>query len=355
MHADGIQINYTANGSTAGREDFISGQTDFAASDIPFQTDPGDGSAPEHPKPGSYAYMPITAGGTVFMYNLTINGQRVTNLRLSPVNIFKIFTGVITNWDDPALAADNPGLHLPDQSIVPVVRSDGSGTSYELSAWMINQDPSLWNAYCAKAGRPASACGATSFYPTTGNMIAQNGDLGVASYVSQAFASGSIGYVNYYYALTTHFPVAQVLNAAGYYTEPTPQNVAVSLLQDQVDTTDTNNPGAVPDPEAPGRVHRPRSADLPVLVLRLPDPPDHHERQRLLDGQGVDARGVRLLRDVPGPTAVGRARVLAHADQPRRRRRSPRSPRSPGRTSRPSTSRAATTRRSRRRVRTCWR
>jgi phosphate transport system substrate-binding protein len=242
VHADGIQINYTANGSTAGREDFISGQTDFAASDIPFQTDPGDGSAPEDPKAGSYAYMPITAGGTVFMYNLSINGQRVTNLRLSPVNIFKIFTGVITNWDDPNLAADNPGLHLPNQSIVPVVRSDGSGTSYELSAWMINQDPSLWNAYCTKAGRPASACGATSFYPTTGNMIAQNGDLGVASYVSQAFASGSIGYVNYYYALTTHFPVAQVLNAAGYYTEPTPQNVAVSLLQDQVDTTDTNNP-----------------------------------------------------------------------------------------------------------------
>jgi len=51
------------------------------------------------------------------------------------VNIFKIFTGVITNWDDPALAADNPGLRLPNQSIVPVVRSDGSGTSYELSAW----------------------------------------------------------------------------------------------------------------------------------------------------------------------------------------------------------------------------
>ncbi len=241
VHADGIQINYTANGSTAGREDFISGQTDFAASDIPFQTAPGDGSAPEHPTAGSYAYMPITAGGTVFMYNLSINGQRVTNLRLSPVNIFKIFTGSITNWDDPALAADNPGLHLPNQSIVPVVRSDGSGTSYELSAWMINQDPALWNAYCDKVGH-GGACGATSFYPTSGNMIAQSGDLGVASYVSQAFAAGSIGYVNYYYALTTHFPVAQVLNAAGYYTEPTPQNVAVSLLQDLVDTTDTNDP-----------------------------------------------------------------------------------------------------------------
>jgi len=73
-------------------------------------------------------------------------------------------------------------------------------------------------------------------------MIAQNGDLGVSSYVSQSYAAGSIGYVNYYYALTTNFPVALMLNSAGYYTEPTPQNVAVSLLSAQVDTTDVNNP-----------------------------------------------------------------------------------------------------------------
>ena len=58
--------------------------------------------------------MPITAGGTVFMYNLKIDGQQVTNLRLSGENIAKIFTGAITNWDDPALAADNPGLTLPN-------------------------------------------------------------------------------------------------------------------------------------------------------------------------------------------------------------------------------------------------
>ena len=73
--------------------------------------------------------MPITAGGTVFMYNLKINGQQVTNLRLSGENIAKIFTGAITNWDNPALAADNPGLNLPNESIVPVVRSDGAGST----------------------------------------------------------------------------------------------------------------------------------------------------------------------------------------------------------------------------------
>ena len=130
VQQDGMRVNFTANGSTSGREDCISGLTDFAASDIPFQTNPNDGSAPENPVAGSYAYMPITAGGTVFMYNLKINGQQVTNLRLSGENIAKIFTGVITNWDDPALADDNPGLKLPDETIVPVVRSDGAGTSY---------------------------------------------------------------------------------------------------------------------------------------------------------------------------------------------------------------------------------
>jgi phosphate transport system substrate-binding protein len=73
-------------------------------------------------------------------------------------------------------------------------------------------------------------------------MIAQSGDLGVAGYVSQNYADGAIGYVNYSYALNDHFPVVKLLNSAGYYTEPTPQNVAVSLLQAQVDTTDVNDP-----------------------------------------------------------------------------------------------------------------
>jgi phosphate transport system substrate-binding protein len=243
VQQDGMRVNFTANGSTTGRQDWIKGLTDFAASDIPFQTNPGDGSAPEAPTAGSYAYMPITAGGTVFMYNLKINGQQVTNLRLSGTNLAKIFTGVITNWDDPAIAADNPGLKLPNLTVVPVVRSDGAGSSFFLSQWMINQYPAIWNAYCVKTGR-SPACGATSFWPTASgsSMIAQSGDLGVSGYVSQGYANGAIGYVNYSYALADKFPVAQMLNAAGYYTEPTAQNVAVSLLADQVDTTDVNNP-----------------------------------------------------------------------------------------------------------------
>lgn len=235
----GERVNYAGTGSSDGRNQFRNGTVDFADSDIPFQTSPQDGSQPEKVTPGTYAYIPITAGGTVFMYNLTIAGHRVTNLRLSGANIAKIFTGQIKTWNDPAIQADNPGLVMPSTSVVPVVRSDGSGSTAQFTAWMINQYPTTWNQYCQTSGR-APTCGETSNYPTIPGMVAQSGDLGVAGYVSQGFANGAVGYVNYSYALQAHFPVIQMLNAAGYYTEPTPQNVAVSLLAAQVETQNTD-------------------------------------------------------------------------------------------------------------------
>ncbi len=235
----GITVDYNPSGSTAGRKNFLNGTVDFAASDIPFQFQPEDGSAPENPAPGSYAYMPVVAGGTAFMYNLLIGGKRVTNLRLSGENVAKIFTGAITSWDDPAIKADNPGLVMPARKIVPVVRSDGSGSTAQFTAWMIDRHAAIWNDYCARSGR-APKCGFTSFYPTIGGMIAQSGDVGVAGYVSQGFAEGAIGYVNYSYALGSQFPVAKVLNAAGFYVEPTPEAVAVSLLKARINTDESN-------------------------------------------------------------------------------------------------------------------
>ncbi len=235
----GITVDYNPSGSTAGRKNFLNGTVDFAASDIPFQFEPEDGSAPENPAPGSYAYMPVTAGGTAFMYNLLIGGKRVTNLRLSGENVSKIFTGAITSWDDPAIKADNPGLVMPARKIVPVVRSDGSGSTAQFTAWMIDRHPAIWNDYCARSGR-APKCGFTSFYPTISGMIAQSGDIGVAGYVSQGFAEGAIGYVNYSYALGSQFPVVKMLNAAGYYVEPTPQAVAVALLKARINTDESN-------------------------------------------------------------------------------------------------------------------
>jgi phosphate transport system substrate-binding protein len=218
-----MTINYNGVGSTSGRRDFIQGTVDFAISEIPFQANPQDGSAAENPTT-SYAYMPIVAGGTSFMYNLKISGQRVTNLRLSGETIAKIFTGQITNWNDAAIKADNPGLAMPSKTIVPVIRSDGSGTSAQFTLWMSKQFPSIWKT------------GMTSQFPSFGNAKAQKGSDGTSGYVSQAYGEGAITYVEYSYAKKAGFPVAKVLNKAGYYIEPTALSVAVAMTKAQINS-----------------------------------------------------------------------------------------------------------------------
>jgi phosphate ABC transporter phosphate-binding protein len=234
----GMHIDYARVGSTTGRSNFREGTVDFAASDIPYGVK--DGTSDDPPPPRGYVYMPDTAGGTTLMYNLKIGTSRVTNLRLSGTNVAKIFTGVLTKWNDPAIAADNPGLTLPAIKIVPVVRSDGSGSTAQFTQWMIATQGSYWTAYCGRVGR--NPCTQTSAYPVLNGsgMVGQNGDLGVSGYISQAAATGTIGYVEYSYAIQAGFPVAKVLNTAGYYTEPTPGHVAVSLLAAQINMDKSN-------------------------------------------------------------------------------------------------------------------
>jgi len=226
----GMVVNYASVGSTSGRTEFKQGVVDWGASEIPYGVRDGNNFDP--PPARGYAYMPDTAGGTTFMYNLYIGTQRVTNLRLSGANVAGIFTGVITKWNDPRIARDNPDLRLPAISIVPVYRSDGSGATAEFTQWMLATQGSYWQAYCRKVGR--SPCTQTSAYPPSPGLVGQAGDLGVSGYVSQAQNNGAIGYVEYSYALETGFPVAKVLNQAGYYTEPTAGHVAVSLLKAQI-------------------------------------------------------------------------------------------------------------------------
>jgi phosphate ABC transporter phosphate-binding protein len=232
VHQYGLDVNYAPVGSSAGRMDFADGTVDFAASDIPYGLQ--DGNSFDPPPSRGYAYIPDTAGGLAFVYNLSIGGQPVTNLRLSGAVLAGIFTNTITSWNDPAIAADNPGLALPAQPIVPVVHSEGTGESAQLTQWMIATQGSDWTAYCAKVG--FSPCTQTSSYPVEPgtDMVGQAGDLGVTGYVSQAQADGAIGYVEYSYALSADLPVAKVLNAAGYYTLPTAGNVGVSLLNAQI-------------------------------------------------------------------------------------------------------------------------
>ena len=233
-------VNYEGVGSTVGRVAFANGEADFAASEIPYGVHDGV-NTDDPPTTRGFAYMPDAAGGVAFMYNLVINGQRVTNLRLSGAVIAGIFTNKITRWNDPTIAADNPGLNMPATTIIPVVRTDGSGATWQFTQWMLATQPSYWTAYCAVVGR--SPCTPTSAYPVQSgtNMIGQPGDTGVATYVSSTQANGAIGVTEYSAAVQTDSPVAKMLNAAGYYTAPTPGNVGVSLLDAQINT-DSGNP-----------------------------------------------------------------------------------------------------------------
>ncbi|MGW3953455.1 phosphate ABC transporter substrate-binding protein PstS [Streptomyces sp. NPDC004752] len=232
----GMTVNYNGTGSSDGRNQFRNGTVDYAVSEIPYGIK--DSGVVDPPPSRKYAYMPIVAGGTSFMYNLTIAGRRVTNLRLSGDVIAKIFTGAIKTWNDPAIKADNPALAaaLPARRVVPVVRSDGSGTTAQFTTWMSKRYGSVWDAYCRQAGR-STPCGVTSNYPLVpgSGFVAQSGSNGVSGYVAQAGNVGTITYVEYSYAkYTTGFPVAKVLNSAGYYVEPTARNVAVSLLKARI-------------------------------------------------------------------------------------------------------------------------
>ncbi len=238
----GITINYSPSGSTAGRTDFRNGLTAFGVSEIPYGLpDAATGQSDVLPT-RPFAYLPIVAGGTSFMYNLKIGGQQVTNLRLSGENVARMFTRDITKWNDPAIQADNPNLELPNREITPVVRSDGSGTTAQFTTWMSKQYAGIWDAYCAKAGiSSGGSCGFTSSYPQVAGVVAQNGSVGVSGFVATDAAEGAITYVESSYAISQNFPLVKLLNSAGYYVEPTASAVAVALTLAEVNT-DRSNP-----------------------------------------------------------------------------------------------------------------
>lgn len=236
MSQNGIEINYTGDGSAQGRAKYMQDQNDFAGSDIAFLTQ-GDPFGGGIEKPAwNYSYIPIVAGGTTFIYNLSVGGRKITNLRLSGQTIASIFTGAITNWDDPKITHDY-GAQLPNQPITVVTRSDGSGASYMFTRWLSKVYNSQWNSFCAAHGGP-NPCGPTEFYPGFSNSVQKDGSDQMASFLASPISNGAIGYDEYAYAINYGLPAVKLLNAAGYYTLPTPSNVAIALTQAQID----NNP-----------------------------------------------------------------------------------------------------------------
>ena len=292
----GIAVNYQGVGSTSGRVFYYQDQIDFAASEIPFTPAYRDATgsvitnevalAAHRP----YAYMPDVAGGTSFMYHLDINGKLVTNLRLTPTVIAKIFTGVIKNWNDPTIANDNPQLQLPNLPIRPIVRSDGSGTTAQFTAFMASQTPDIWNAFCQRVGLNVNPCPSVSLWPDI-NAVAQQFSDGVADYVAAPYNNGAITYVEYGYAKQRGFPVASVLNKAGYFTQPTPNAVAIALQGATLNADLTQN--------LQGVYNNTDSARVSGVELQLPDRADD-DREAVHRGEGHDAQQVHPLHGVRG-------------------------------------------------------
>jgi phosphate ABC transporter phosphate-binding protein len=236
----GITINYQGVGSTAGRQFYIENQVDFADSDIPFQDSQNNPEVQQlQGEHKTWQYLPTVAGGTAIMYNLhTQSGKRVTNLRLDSKALVGIFTGKIISWTDPEILSQNPQLkgQLPAPGtqynrIIPVVRSDGSGTSAMFSDYLRQLQPGPWRQFCA--AYQINPCGQVSFWPLDiPGVTSQKGSDGVANYVSQYYSS--ITYVETGYALERGFPVALIKNASGHYVFPSAQNDATALTHARI-------------------------------------------------------------------------------------------------------------------------
>jgi phosphate transport system substrate-binding protein len=231
VEPNGLQVVYTGSGSAIGRSDFANNTVDFAVSDIGYQgSDPVTGAS-DTSQGRAYSYLPIVAGGTSFPYHLVVGGKQVTNLRLSGATLAGIFTNKITNWDSPQIQHDNNlKAPLPSLPIIPVVHSEGSGDSAQFSRWLATDYASIWTPF---AGKDVF----TEYWPRQGPQVAENGSDSVINFITGAAANGAIGYDEYSYALGAGYPVAKVLNKAGYYTLPDQYNVAVALTKAQINMT----------------------------------------------------------------------------------------------------------------------
>jgi len=193
-----IRINYGAGGSGKGRQDFADLVVDFACTDAPYKA-----ADLASLRGGEMYYVPNVLGAITVTYNL----KGVDKLQLSPEVLARIFQREITRWDDPAIAADNPGVPLPATGIVVARRSDGSGTTENFTRYLQLAAPGAWKLNA----------GATVEWPA--DTQAGNGNSGVAQIVKST--PGAIGYVDLSDAKASGLRYAAIKNAAGNYVEPT--------------------------------------------------------------------------------------------------------------------------------------
>ena len=193
----GVQINYQSIGSGGGIQQLKAGTVDFGASDAPL--DDAKLAAMPHP----VLHVPMVAGAVVLAYNLPDLKQP---LQLTPAALAGIFLGTVKSWNDPAIRSANRGVTLPTTAILPVHRSDGSGTSNIFTTYLSAVSPE-WKS---KVGANTSVS-----WPAG---VGAKGNEGVSGQVKQT--PGSIGYVELAYAKQNALTVAKLQNASGAFIEP---------------------------------------------------------------------------------------------------------------------------------------
>lgn len=202
----GTGLNYQSIGSSGGMRQIRAKTVTFGASDAPVA-----GAALE--KDGMVQF-PAIIGGTVPIFNL--EGFKPGELMITGDILAEMFMGWIVNWNDPKIAALNPGKKLPDQTITVVHRADGSGTTFNFTDYLTTVSK-LW---AEKVGK-----GAAVKWPAA-SSLGGKGNEGVAANVSRV--KGSIGYVEYAYAKKNNIPYFQLKNKDGKYVRPDDKTFAAA-------------------------------------------------------------------------------------------------------------------------------
>jgi phosphate transport system substrate-binding protein len=200
----GLKINYLGVGSGGGIAQIKAKTVDFGASDEPLKT--------EELEENGLIQFPMVMGGVVPVVN--VDGVGKGNLKLTPELLADLFLGKITKWNDPGILAVNAGMRLPDQDVTIVHRADGSGTTWIFSNYLskVSQD-------C----REKIGAGKSVAWPTG---VGGKGNEGVSALVKKT--PGSIGYVEFAYALKERLKYVMLQNRAGKFVIPTIESFQAS-------------------------------------------------------------------------------------------------------------------------------
>ncbi len=241
----GVRINYQSIGSGGGIRQISEQTVDFGATDGPM-TDEEIAKA----KGGPILHFPTVIGAVAITYNVPGLDQP---LRLDGPAIGDIFLGRITRWNDARLTALNPGVSLPDEDVLVVHRSDGSGTTYVFTDYLAQASP----AWKAGPGR-----GKEIQWPVG---LGGKGNEGVAGQVKQT--PGAVGYVELAYAKQNRMAIAAIRNPAGQFVLPSAEG-ATAAAEGALGSLGANTDYRVSIVNAPGAAAYPISSMTWLLVYR---------------------------------------------------------------------------------------